>query len=485
MMDWQDVIGYAFEFMPYGMAVVLAFVLVALLMGLYRSPLVAVAAVLCVTIWEVAAPALPVLRLGLSLSPFDFVFASIGFVALLRLVFLPRGSYSLGWPLSILVVVLLGSFVVGLARFGVKAGVEFRNDFYFWGLCVYLVTFRPTDAWLNRTLDLWLAAAFVLCLIVWYRWLADAFGLDWIYPFWRYADATGVAFNRVAASSAALVMGLAVLISVNSLALRRAEALHYLFLPALLLTIVFLQHRSVWVATLLPLLLLLVQRMRGSERSVGPIVAALGSLVIVGAVLSSGVFGGATQSVADQARRATDTTGGTFVGRVDGWQELLRRWSGLGPVGLAVGEPYGSGFERHIGSNWGGSTVEYAPHNYFVALLLRGGAAGLLVFLLVLWRLGAAGLAPPVKEGEGSQFGPPLVLALTLCVVLYCIPYSPTPASAVLIGAALSIALRPRKRHRDHPEVDALGPKGVTSGDAARVPTGLPAATALDRPGLR
>lgn len=484
-MDWQDILGYAFGFLPYGMAVVLAFALVALLVGLYRNPLVAVVAVLCITIWEVGAPALPILRLGLSLSPFDFIFASIGFVALLRLVFLPRGSYSLGWPLSILAVVLLGSFAVGLARFGVKAGVEFRNDFYFWGLCVYLVTFRPTDVWLNRTLDLWLAAAFVLCLIVWYRWLADAFGLDWIDPFWRYADATGVAFNRVAASSAALVLGLAVLISVNNLALKRAEALHYLFLPALLLTIVFLQHRSVWVATVLPLLLLLAQRMRGSQRSAGPFVAALGSLVIVGAVLSSGVFGGATQSVADQARRATDTTGGTFVGRVDGWQELLRRWSGLGPVGLAVGEPYGSGFERHIGSNWGGSTVEYAPHNYFVALLLRGGAVGLLLFLLVLWRLGAAGLAPPGEGDERNRFGPPLVLALTLCVVLYCIPYSPTPASAVLIGAALSIALQPRKRGRGEAEVEVLGPNRATSRDAVRGQPGLPAAAGLDRPSLR
>lgn len=443
-MDLIEAFNFTLTTVPYVLAIVFAIVLFLVLAAMYWNPLVAAGVVLLVTVWETAVPAMPVLHLGISISPFDLAFACIGGVALIRFVSVPRGSYVLSWPLVVVVVVLFVSFAVGLSRFGARAGVEFRNDFYFWSLCAYLMTFRASESWINRLLDMWLIGAFVMCLLIWYRWLADAFGIDWIEPFWRYADATNVSFTRVAASSVALVLGLAVLVSVDAIATGRVSPVHYLFLPALLLTIVFLQHRSVWVATLLPLLLLVMRRARWSQRSRGPMLAALASMLVVGAVLGSGVFGGATESVSQQAVRATSTTEGTFVGRVQGWQELVRRWSGLGPVGMAIGEPYGSGFERHVGRTWGGVKVEYAPHNYFVTLLLRGGLFGLLAFLVILWRLSVAGLAPMERDQE--RFGPPLVLAVALCVGLYCIPYSPTPASAVLFGTAMCIAWRANNR---------------------------------------
>ena len=437
-MELQELLGYAFGAMPYGLAMALALALLVLLISMYRSPVAAVIAVLLVTVWEASVQEMPVIHLGIFLTPFDLVFSCVGLVVLLRLALVPRGTFSLPWSIIALVLVLALSFGVGLSRYGVRAGVEFRGDFYFWSLCLYLMTFRPDQAWIDRVLNLWLLTAFALCLVVWYRWFADAVGLDWITPFWRYADVTSVAFTRVTTSSVALVLGLAMLVSVATLSAGGAAPVHIVFLPALLLTIVFLQHRSVWVATLLPLVTLLLLRGQRPRRSMGPLLAALACIAIVGAVLGSGALGGAAESVAQQAVRATSTTEGTFVARVDGWQALVRRWAGLGPVGLAIGEPYGSGYERHIGNTWGGTTVAFAPHNYFVVLLIRGGIVALLAFVLLLWQLSAAGMTRSAVATV--RFGPPMVLAVGMCVALYSIPYSPTPASAVLFGVALCVA---------------------------------------------
>lgn len=434
----QDIIGTVFVVAPYGLAVIFAVLLLVVLYAMYRGPVVAAIVVLGVTLWEACVQQMPVIRLGAWLSPLDFVFASIGLVAILRLLFIPRTVSGLPWPVIILLAGLAFSFFLGLSNFGVRAGVEFRGDYYFWAVCVYILTFPPEPKWIGRLLDVWLVGALLLCLVVWYRWMAQAFGFDWFDPFWRYLDTSVSGFARVAPSSVALIVGLATLVLVSAIVIGKATPLHFLLLPALLLTIVFLQHRSVWVATLLPLLTLVLLRGQRKRGSRGALLAAFASIAIVGVVLTSGVLGGAAESVTQQAVRATSTTEGTFVARVDGWQELVRRWAGLGPVGLVLGEPYGSGYERHIGGTWGGTVVAFAPHNYFVVLLLRAGLLGLVTFVWLLWQLMVTGFSG--KSIGIERFDSPMVLAVGMCIVLYCIPYSPTPASGLLFGIALCVS---------------------------------------------
>ena len=263
----------------------------------------------------------------------------------------------------------------------------------------------------------------------------------------------------------AFALGLAALISIVTIASGRASAVHFILLPALLMNIVVLQHRSVWVATLVPMLLLLVL-LRGVRRQSGrmPLVAAVASVLVVVAVLGSGVLSGVESSVAEQAVSATSTTSGTFVSRVEGWRALLEQWSDSGPVGLLIGQPYGSGFERYQGGTWGGTAVTYSPHNYFVSILLRTGLLGLSAFALLLWGLLRAGL---VRSDTNARFGRPLVGAITASVLLYSIPYRPTTASGLLLGAALCYAygLRAAATLRQDVEADsaptAAGPAGA------------------------
>ena len=151
---------------------------------------------------------------------------------------------------------------------------------------------------------------------------------------------------------------------------------------------------------------------------------------------------GVERSVADQAASATSTTSGTFIARVEGWRELLGQWSSSGPVGLAIGQPYGSGFERYQGGFFGGTAVTYAPHNYFVATLLREGLIGLAALVWLLWGLLSVGFT---RSESSERFGPPLVGAIAASVILYSIPYRPTTDSGLLLGATLCYAYAMRR----------------------------------------
>jgi hypothetical protein len=462
--DLVDLLRSSLLVLPYVLAVVSALAFVVLMVVLCRNPLPAVLLVLIVTVWDAAAYGLTAIHLGIAIYPQDIVFGCVGLAAFLRLAFVPETKHGVPRPLLVLVCVMAGSFVVGLYSHGTAAGVEFRNDFYFWAACLYIVTFRPDRRWLDRLLTFWIAATLMLCVVVWYRWTADALGLDWFSPIWRHADPTGVDFNRVAPSSVAFALGLAALVSIVSLVSReRSSGIYFFVLPALLLTILLLQHRSVWVATLMPMLLLLAlhggRRPSDSRRA---LLATCAAIAIISVALGTGVMRGVTESVATQAVRATSTTDGTFVARVDGWKVLVGDWARSGPVGLAVGRPYGSGYERHQGSQWGGVLVTYSPHNYYVIVLLRTGLIGLLALALLFWRLAAAGLS---REESNERFGPALIAAITLCVMLYCIPYGPTAASGLLMGAALSVAQWRRMTTSDLPVTAHAGGGAAPAGE--------------------
>lgn len=445
-MGAEDLFTYALQIIPFGVVIAVAIGLIAILFGLYLNPYVAVAAVIGFTVWQAAAYELdPLFELGIFIYADDIVFVCIGLAALLRIAFAPGAFQRVPGSLILLLSVMATSFAIGFAHYGTKAGVEFRGDFYVWMGCLYVVTFPPEKAWLDRLLSWWIFLALLLCIIVWYRWTADAFDLTWFEPIWRTADPTGVAFQRVAPANVAFALGLVVLVLIATIASGRASGMHFLLMPAILLTIVALQHRSVWVATVLSMMLLLLRLHSAKRQSAKvPLVITVASIVVIAAigVFGSGALGDVESSVIDQAVRATSTTSGTFVSRVEGWGILLGQWADSGPVGFAIGQPYGSGFERYQKGFFDAVEIGYSPHNYFVSILLRTGLIGLAALVWLFWGLLRVGL---MRIETSERFGPPLVVAITTFVILFSIPYTPTTDSGFLLGAVISYAYAIRR----------------------------------------
>lgn len=429
-----EVLGWLFFAAPYAIAMLFAVVLMVFMIGLHRTPVTGAVGILAMFVIETFFVFLFAFSVGLSIYPQDLLFAPMALVTLVRLADraarrrVPKSLWLLG-------TMMMLSFVVGLAVNGTSAGVEFRPDFYLLTSLLYFASFEWRAEQAEKTVLAILVSAVLILLIVWYRWLADATGLDWLEPLWRLTDSTGVAM-RVINAGQAMLLGCAAILIVYALSSGGPAARWWLWLPPLGLTVLLLQHRSVWVAAFVPALAALaIVRRNQAQLMARLVVLGLGTLVVLVPLLASGQLDSATASVTDLAQRATSTTSGTFVGRVQGWDELLKQWASGGPRIWALGHPYGSGFERTAGP--GGETVSYAPHNYFVQLLLRVGLIGLFAFIALHARLLSSAMR--LQERPFKALNGYTMIGLLLSALLFDIPYAPTYAHGLLLGLVLAI----------------------------------------------
>lgn len=430
-----QVLGVLFVVFPFVVAILFALGLSLLIWAFYFKPNVGLWAVMSVFAWEAMAIYLPGLNLGVYLYPTDIVFGALAFSGGLRL--LQRGHpRRIPKSLALLGASMAISFVVGVAKFGSVAGVEFRGDFYFLIGAFYFASVPVTRESLNSFVKVWLWWSIIVLTVVYYRWAADAFNLDWFDPVWHTVDKSVVAF-RVVDAAQALVLGQTLVLLVYAMTTDGGLRYWRWMVPFLAITVLVLQHRSVWVSVLLPILLAFV--IAGKARGkIALNLAAFGVAVafVVAPMLAGGGLSSVTSSVSSSAERGANLNEGTFAGRVTGWQELLVDWTHSGPVVYAMGKPYGSGFTR-IESESTGREVQYAPHNYFVQTLLRTGLIGLFAlvttYVLALRWLGRAG------GWAHSDVPVSAIIALLIGQLLYFIPYSPHYEQGIILGMALSL----------------------------------------------
>ena len=427
---------YALSYLPYLLAILFAFCLCLYAVALYHRPGVAIGAILLLFIWETMEVQLFAMNMGIAVYPQDLVFGGIGLVAGIRLL-ISENRKRVPLALWVLTGAMFLSFVLGLAQNGTLSGVEFRPDFYLLAGTAYFLTFEWSLRKVENLIGRWCWLACGIILVTIYRWIADATGLDWVEPIWRMADSTGVAF-RVVNSSQTFVLGQALIFLVAAAVFGRVNFRGWLWLvPVSGLVVLVLQHRSVWVAAFLPVLLVahLGRKARtGGSVKLMPMIAA--AVIVVAPLLVLGKLDSVASSVADSASKATSTSGGTFVGRVQGWDALLSEWVHSGPRQYLIGNPYGSGFARHEAE---GSlrSVAFAPHNYYIQTLLRSGLFGLIslvsLYVLMIKRFAA------LRSEEDSSFVASTWIALLIGHLLFFIPYSPQYIQSIVLGIGLGI----------------------------------------------
>lgn len=402
-----------------------------LLALLVRHPLLGTGLALATAVAEAWLPFMPAIDLGVKVFPPDFVYLLLGGAAVLRLA--PRGQ----WPLPLLLwlgfgAVLLGSFALGVVGFGTEAGVEFRGSFYFWVAGLYLASFELDPRFGRGLVHLWMWAALLVLGSAVFRWTAVALGLEFARAWSEWSGAGEGMRLRVVNAQATLVLAVALLLLIHHRV--RGEPLRsweWLGVP-LALAVLVLQHRSVWAATLagVAAIFYIERERRGRLLGAALLVGMLGAVAVV-PVLDSGLGQSVVTEVSSSATAAVSTEGGTFVGRVLSWRELLGQYAGLGPRGWLVGEPFGAGYSRVVE----GMHIEYSPHNQYVQFLLRVGALGtalwLAAYTLVLRRLRATP-APPAALLAG------VLWVLVATQLVFFIPYQAYHVQGLLLGVALT-----------------------------------------------
>jgi hypothetical protein len=321
------------------------------------------------------------------------------------------------------------SFAIGIGEYGRYAGTEFRPFFYLWIAGTYgcLASLDDDDLRQIGRWCTWAAYAFIgislMFLVGLQTGLIDRSNV--------FDFAVGGRVFRPIGSHATFFVAMVGLVQL--MAWLRGSGTRWSGTHALLflLLVVLMQHRSVWVATGFGLMIVLWLERRHVTRHVPFFLwSALAIAPVLAVAVWAGVFDELIERLVTSAVTMFDSQG-TFAARVDGWDRLVETWTEAGGSAIAIGLPFGHGYTRLFR----GQLIEFAPHNWFLDLVLRVGVIGLLFYV---WAAVAVMIkamrAPATTEFEVLLLrGVGVALAASL---LYYLAYP----SYYLIGAAIGIA---------------------------------------------
>ncbi len=364
---------------------------------------------------ETAFVSAPSISVGIQLYSNDVAFAMLAAALIMRVLLFEfprrRAVYGIWIALGGVLLVSLGD---GLLEFGSSAGVEARPNFYFWMAGLYFASFPYPPDVLKKLWHITQWCAWLVVAIVIYRWVGFRFG----FVSEGFVQMAGASSEfRVTGSNPTFFLAV---VGVAYFALWLRHAKWVALVPAVFMLglVLVLQHRSVWVAAI-GAFALVVWHERAAVSAKAFTIIGMGVLMIglMGGFIALNPSNRLTESISKSATSATATEG-THMDRLLGWQVLLRDFYHAGPKVWLLGKPYGTGYARWVQ----GRLTDYSPHNFYIQLLLRVGAIGLLLFLWVHYYLRRR-----VREGlSSSPTGTTLqavLLATLVANLLYFIPY--------------------------------------------------------------
>jgi hypothetical protein len=276
----------------------------------------------------------------------DLVSALLLGAALARFLRLRRFDRFHRW-LLLLGIVLLVSLVRGAATFGLQPSIaDFRQYLFFAGVALYFATF-PLSVTLNDRIGrMWLAMTIPMMVLVSLRWLAVFAGVDVGVPAEKYGSDAAI---RVIDGPYNFFLAHAFVLTIPAwLRGERARWLRWTSALVLLFVLV-LNRRTVWLAILVGVAVLMLRDRRLGRRAI--VLVVLGTVMTVVAFVWLGGL--------QEGQPVVKSDSGNLSWRVEGWSELVGAWS-QSPTNWAVGQPFGSGFTREVE----GSETTSHPHNF-------------------------------------------------------------------------------------------------------------------------
>lgn len=458
----MDGIALFFQGLPFAFAALLGLVPPLIVRWVYSSFGAGAGFIALGLLQQTLLPGLGPIQLGVSLYLMDFVTLIIVTATLLRLARLPEARVH-SPALLVLIAVVAVNLAQGLAVYGVGGGNAARADVYGLAALTYAMTFqgsRQQVETLVRAL-LWVAAA--LFAIACVRWIAVAFQIDAILPASGSFQPQGHSVWRVIVSNEALILAqVAVIGWFFAAAVAPLRRWRMLALP-LMAAVVFLQHRSTWVAAMAAVLVAVVAaRQAGGAARHWSVVGLLAFVVAVAAGLGN-VGGGVSEDVEASLDSAVALQG-TAHARLVGWKQLIGRWAGGGPRSWALGQPYGVSQERYADEGFGARKVSFQAHNYYVTLLTGRGLIGLAAYLALWWQV-CGGLYRAARADARAPEAA-ILLCLLAAQAAYYLTYGTDTFQTLILGTGLAyVAARRRNAMLAQAEQAVTPPSGTLHTD--------------------
>ena len=358
---------------------------------------------------------------GVQVYVTDVALSLVVGAALLRLLRQRRFGRYERW-LLLLSVLLLVSLLRGVAEFGLQQSVnDFRHFLFFVGIAIYFATFRPAVGLYDRIGRIWLVVSIPMMVLVGVRWLAVFAGIDLGVPAEKFgADA---AIRVIDGPFAFFLAGAFVLTIPAWLRAGQERWIRWISVP-LLLMVMLLNRRTVWLAMVIGVAVLMLRDRRLGRRAL--------LLVTIGAVAAAAAFawlGGLQQG----SEPAVQSDSGNLAWRVEGWSVLVDAWS-RNSTDWAVGQPVGSSLARVIE----GSKVDAHPHNFYIEMMIRTGLVGLVALIALTAGLLRALWRTPVRDA--GLLGPGILPALLAMQLVWFLTWVPGTEQGIVTGIAIAVA---------------------------------------------
>lgn len=429
----MSAITYAMIAWPFVAALLLGVGVPLVMLAAYRHLGAGLAVIGLAWAAEILTMSRPVLYVGMFVHVADLLLVLLALVAAARWLLRPDVPQRyLAW---VVVVAVFGvGLVWGLVQHGRAAGVEARPDFYAIAAASYVMSFPlQSDRWRSAVRLLW-ALAIVTLLVCSYRWIVFYTPIPELLP--RAGSYNVGSDIRVVPANAALLLAQLLLLGVFFGGGREA-VLHAarLTAPVLLALVLVLQHRSVWLASIVGVLAgLMLARAQQAPRWQQVLLALALISVTLLPLVSSSFLAEQLSSSAKRALAGRDTVADRF----ENWRATLRQWAGDGPVAIAVGRVRGADARRVVSDDDGGDRViEYQAHNHYVSTLSQGGVIGLAAYLWLLLSLLRA-LIRAVRRADEHARTAALWLLLLAMQLAYFVAYGIEFVQYTLLGLALA-----------------------------------------------
>lgn len=374
------------------------------------------------------------ISLGINIFYADIALGLIAFVAGLRLIFatdFPKKNRA--WLLFCGVICV--SLLTGLISYGSTAGVQARPYFYFMVAGLYAMSFAMTADRLKLVFNALTVMACLLIGLAIYRWVVYYTPIPSLLPPSGVYNVDGPI--RVIYSNQALVIAQVLVAGFFFATASRGFGVARFLSPLLLAAALVLQHRSVWLAALVGVL---VRLLLGRSKS-GSLFGQL--MIVVGIVATTTVplaftekLSGVTQQIGASTTSALEGEGTTGE-RLRSWHEMIKNWYGAGVRSIVIGQSFGTDNSRYVTDGRGATRkIDYMAHNLFVQTLFNTGLLGLLAFLAATAYL-VRELYRICREGHGGTEAEVLLVLITMQLAYY-VPYGTDYLQSFLFGIALA-----------------------------------------------
>jgi len=389
---------------------------------------------------------IPSFSAGLNIYIQDLLFSLFLVAALVRVLENPKSISKL----STLVWILFGSlafisFARGTAQYGLSAGVSFRSTFYFWCCGLYFMTFQLGPRDLEGWRAYWIYGSLAICVVALIRWISDAIGLSDFTVYGAY-----VPFRVLNSQAAQFVsIGLIFALTMQDKTSPKFRTVTLLIFAAVVLT---LQHRSVWISTVVALgMLLFMSGQIARAALLKYAITALLALILLGAVLQLTGENDLFEALEKSYTTGTNLNVGTTFDRLNTWSILLDRWWSGDFLVKIFGLPFGTGTSRIVDNLITAQKVikDFSAHNFYVQTLYDLGISGALTCFSVF---AAGGIA----AWNYRKLVPGQTISLTLLTVMvsnlaYFVAYQGNYLHGALLGLTIaSLPVQSRKQSRFH-----------------------------------